>query len=829
MLLTILICVFVVLASVMLIVLMKQRNQKLLDELETSNLQYRRLVDEALDVLYTTDLSGSFTFVNDATEQLTGFSKEELLGTKYIHLIQQEYREEAIAFYSHVIQKNQDESYYEFPIIVKNGERKWVGQHVRFIRSETHRQQIMGFQAIVRDITRQKLNEYEMQKLALVAKATDNYVIITDESDRIEWVNESFTKTFGYTLDEVAGKSPVSFLRPEHFDPAEARNLEILSNQRKAFHTEIQNVTKTGQLIWVSVYANPLEKDGRLSHWITLGTDITVRKRSAERVRQLNERYSALAAVQNVMLQSEDEDTLIANALPIIAMSLDAEEVRVQVLEPRDESVVKDFNVKSTNNPGSYNPVEEGIGLVSAQDRERIDSARISKEELRNSLSERKKPALVHHIPLHHHDEAIGLVSIINPPTSEEASELATDLLRSLASGIHRARLVRNVNESRVEFKAFFDNTRSLITSLDEMGRFIYANAAFKHDLEYRWSELCELSFIELVEPAQVSRLSILLEEMKENLGQNFEIEATLRSKSGQPITIVGNGIASLSGGRITTRAILSNISEKQRDEQTIRLKNAELTDSINYALRIQNGILPSAETLKSYLPSAVLFEQPKDIVSGDFFLVDEIEDRTVLVVADCTGHGVPGGFMSVLGAKIVSDVVRKESKELPNKMLGLISRRLHQAFQQPHIKDDSMALRDGMEIGIAVIERANKTLHYSSSMIHGYIVYQDELTELRPSKKAIGVETKARSSEFICTSLTIEPGMAFYVFSDGYQNQFGGSQNKKLGKKRLKQLMTSVAEKPYEEQEEIITDYFLEWKGGQEQTDDVTAIGVKF
>jgi serine phosphatase RsbU (regulator of sigma subunit) len=270
----------------------------------------------------------------------------------------------------------------------------------------------------------------------------------------------------------------------------------------------------------------------------------------------------------------------------------------------------------------------------------------------------------------------------------------------------------------------------------------------------------------------------------------------------------------------------------EQKDE--IEKKNADIIASINYALRIQNAVIPKESELQKYLDCFVLFK-PKDIVSGDFywFAEKEIEEKSkrqntnkfyILAVADCTGHGVSGAFMTMIGNNILNQIVHDWEIHEPNEILNKMQVILEKTLSQSEGK-----VADGMDIAVVKIE-ADK-ISYAGAMNPLYYTENCELKEIKADKKPIGGATNTNFSytKHEISIRTFENQTTFYLCSDGYQDQFGGKENKKFMTKNLKKLLTEIAGLKAPEQKRILEAKFEEWKGDEKQTDDVCVLGFCF
>ncbi len=271
------------------------------------------------------------------------------------------------------------------------------------------------------------------------------------------------------------------------------------------------------------------------------------------------------------------------------------------------------------------------------------------------------------------------------------------------------------------------------------------------------------------------------------------------------------------------------DINEKNNQLEQI---NKEITDSIVYAKRIQNAILPSTRLVKKYFPNSFILYKPKDIVAGDFYWLEEKNGKILFAAADCTGHGVPGAMVSVVCNNGLNRSVREHGITETGKILDKTTEIIIQEFEKS--EDD---VKDGMDISICSISKEESDdqddlikLQWSGANNPLWIIKKNtegksELVEIRPDKQPIG--KYAETVPFTTHNFYLQKGDMIYLLTDGYQDQFGGEKGKKLKAMQLKEILMAVCHKPMEEQGTIINDYFEEWRGSIEQIDDVCIIGI--
>jgi len=259
-----------------------------------------------------------------------------------------------------------------------------------------------------------------------------------------------------------------------------------------------------------------------------------------------------------------------------------------------------------------------------------------------------------------------------------------------------------------------------------------------------------------------------------------------------------------------------------QNKKKIIEEKTENILDSIRYAKRIQDAALPQLEHIKTYIPNIFIFYKPKDIVSGDFYWFEHFIGRSFIAAADCTGHGIPGAFLSMIGHTLLNKF-NDAPNISPAEILNEMRKEIIYGLQQ-----ENSNTKDGMEMQICVIDHDAKTLQYAGAQNPLYYIRNNELIEIKADKMPIGISLVSNDKPFTNHLINIQPNDCFYLFSDGYADQFGGPNDKKFTYKRLKELFLSIHQLNFDEQYQKVSQTFEEWKGKNEQTDDVLVIGFK-
>jgi serine phosphatase RsbU (regulator of sigma subunit)/Tfp pilus assembly protein PilF len=269
-------------------------------------------------------------------------------------------------------------------------------------------------------------------------------------------------------------------------------------------------------------------------------------------------------------------------------------------------------------------------------------------------------------------------------------------------------------------------------------------------------------------------------------------------------------------------KKIANRIILKQKE--LVEEKQKEVIDSITYAKRIQTALLAGEKLLKENLNDYFVFFKPKDIVAGDFYWATKLNDKFIYVTGDCTGHGVPGAFMSLLNISLLSETIKEKKTTRPDEILNIVRSEIIKVLNPEGSVEES---KDGMDCVVIVLDRKNKILEYAGANNSFYIVRNGELIVHRPDKMPVG-KSHDNNIPFTYNKVALEENDLIYTFSDGYADQFGGPKGKKFKYKQLSEFLLSVHSFPLDQQCAKLQKKFEDWKGLLQQVDDVCVIGVK-
>lgn len=271
-------------------------------------------------------------------------------------------------------------------------------------------------------------------------------------------------------------------------------------------------------------------------------------------------------------------------------------------------------------------------------------------------------------------------------------------------------------------------------------------------------------------------------------------------------------------------RTLVADISKRAELAELLENKNKDITDSILYAKRLQRASFPSEKGLKRTFNKFFVLNQQKNIVGGDFYWMHQEGDLTTVVCADCTGHGVPGAFMTIIGINILDKMVGTGLLANPSEALHEIDRQLIASIGG----DRSDRIDDGMDLSYCVIDRANKTIQYAGAMNPIILVSDGKAETFKGSRFSLGAYLDKNEKAFETQKISYHEGDMLYLFSDGYVDQFGGTGRKKFTRNRLTQLFADIASLPDEEQLATLRTTLEEWQGEFPQTDDILVMGLQ-
>lgn len=379
---------------------------------------------------------------------------------------------------------------------------------------------------------------------------------------------------------------------------------------------------------------------------------------------------------------------------------------------------------------------------------------------------------------------------------------------------------------------AILEKLNSLIVVVNQSGKVEYVSPSAKRILGFEPEQLMGEGWWNLTRDNADERLdvkSLALQQLnQESLLATVPYERLLKTSSGGERWILWN---TSKGPLNTLVGIGHDITDRKKAEQKLVEKNIELIqtnkdmlDSIQYASRIQEAILPDVQKIKNAFKDAFVLYQPKDVVSGDYYFFYQNRNKAFVAAVDCTGHGVPGALMSFIADSILKEVIIKKGIEDPAEILYELDEELFIALNK---KSGSSITNDGMDVAIGVFDFVEQMFSYSGAFRPVIVAREDKLIELNANRYPIGFYADVKKI-FTTQTMEFKQGDTYYFFTDGYCDQFGGERKKKFNKKQFKELLLSAQDMEMSEQEAYLQYVLKNWSQDEPQIDDVLVMGLK-
>lgn len=272
-------------------------------------------------------------------------------------------------------------------------------------------------------------------------------------------------------------------------------------------------------------------------------------------------------------------------------------------------------------------------------------------------------------------------------------------------------------------------------------------------------------------------------------------------------------------------KQVIERTAEIVAQKEIIEAKNKDITDSIIYTRRIQDAVLAAPGSFETHFPTSFIYYQPKDIVSGDFYWFAKKQEKIIVACADCTGHGVPGAFMAMLGSTLLNEIVSEKGVTQPSEILNLLRNGIISSLKQGNTASDT---KDGMDIALISYDKNTSILEYAGAKNPLYIIRNNELIEVKADRFPVGVYSKEELQPFTNHAQKIQTNDCLYIFTDGFADQFGGEDGKKFKYSQLRQLLLKIHLIEMTDQKTALMNTLENWKGSLEQVDDVLMIGIR-
>lgn len=409
--------------------------------------------------------------------------------------------------------------------------------------------------------------------------------------------------------------------------------------------------------------------------------------------------------------------------------------------------------------------------------------------------------------------EVIGIIGVVTDITEQKKHEIA-------------------LAESEQKFRAITNSANDAIILINNNGKIALWNNAAKEIFGYTKSEILGKNLHNILpvekykEQAHKAFSNFTKTGKGKLINKTTEVDGLKKDGSIIPLEI------SISAIKIKSKwnavGVIRDISIRKKHEQEIikskekiELAHKNIMANIRYAETIQNSLIPSCQTVKEILPDSFIFFKPKDNVSGDFYYINKFNDHIIVSAADCTGHGVSGAFLTILGITYLHDILITKKTKNPGQALNLLREKIKAPF-----KTFGTNNKNGLDIALCAINTKTNIMNYAGANNPVWIIRDNQLIEIKPTRNPIGFYYN--EIDFETHEIQLQQNDKIYLFSDGFADQFGGKNDKKYTKKQLKRFLLKINKYNMEKQQNLIEKEFYNWKGNNEQTDDVVILGFK-
>jgi PAS domain S-box-containing protein len=376
-------------------------------------------------------------------------------------------------------------------------------------------------------------------------------------------------------------------------------------------------------------------------------------------------------------------------------------------------------------------------------------------------------------------------------------------------------------------YEYLVENAEDAIYTSDYKGNFTLVNNRLEKITGYSAQELIGRNYIDFIHESEKDRVHAFYQNQFIERIETTYLELPFVTRTGE-ITWIGQHVKILFNEKDKHKidgflSVARDITQKKKADDLIRQQNMDITDSIIYANNIQRAMLQSEDNFNTAVSESFLLYHPRDIVSGDFYWTQRVDDRLVIVVGDCTGHGVPAAFLTILGINQLKSIVSDQRITSPAEIL----KKLDEGFATSLSKYETNAVKDGMDLAICEINFNEQHVCFAGARMPMVCLRDQEVRIFRGARKSIG-DLSIHNVEFTAEKIYYTKEDTFYMFSDGYQDQFGGPRNKKYSSKRLINSLKQIQHIPLEFQKQLLVDEHEAWRVDTPQTDDIIAIGFK-
>lgn len=752
------------------------KRKKAENAIKESEANFRLLNETIDDVFWLYDLKAlKIVYISPSCTKVLGSSPEEFYTTNnyWTNYILDE--DKPIIIEAH--KKIEKEGFYEIEYRIKSDYGiKWIHEKSFGIKNEEGI--FTKNSGICSDITYKKKTE-----LALT-ESENNFRQINETISDVFWLFDITNRKYLYISSnskDILGIEDEEFYKGSHTskfnlfeeDKAIFNNAEKELISKDQYEIEYRIILKTGEVRWIKEKSFAIRDiNGTLIRNSGICSDITEQKNTDLKIKQLS--LVAEKTNNGILIADKDGRAVWAN------------EAYLAMFEIPFEKLVGKFprNLFNPQEPEFHNKINELTGSNFTLEIE-------CETYLHNKL----------------------WVELNNTPIMDDKGLV-----------IQQIEILKDITDRRAKEKTIgqlsivAENTKNVITISNANDEIEWVNDAFIKLSGYSLEEIKGKNIPSMLRGELTDKK--IGDKISEGIAkqESINVEILNYAKDGRAfwVELNINPIFNEKGQLVNYISVGQETTERKQKEILIENQNFDIISSINYAKRIQNALLPSDEFINSLPIDLSIYYKPKDIIGGDFYWADKIEDKIILAIGDCTGHGVPGALMTSLGINGLINSVSEQKITNPAKILTYLDDYIFNILKTT----DAGKVNDGMDIGIVCIDLKSETLQFSGASRPMIYVQNKEIIKVDGSRKSIG--SKAIDAVFENIEIKLTKDLIFYLFSDGMTDQFGGDKHKRIGSKGLNDLILQISTLNLHKQKQALIDFYLNWDRQKKQTDDM-------
>jgi len=742
----------------------------------------------SIDSILTTDVKGLITQLNPAAEEMLGYLQSELIGKsiKLLYALEKDFETVSAEvastgkFKGEIINKT------------KSGSNIIVSLTANLLFDQDNN--VSGMMGISRNITSNISLQREYERLT---NSVTDIIFSTNLEGYFTYINEAVKKALGYESKELIDTLFIDLIYKPHLkDVNEHYHSQIEKNLDQSY-IEFQVIKKDGNLLWVGQHVSAkfdLINKKNIVGFYGVVREIDKQKKTEISLTKSEEKYRELFDSSSDLIQSIDMNGNI----------LYVNKTWKQVLGYSDEEI-KQLNLFSLIHPNSQehcSSLFKAIIETGKSNEDRVLYELIAKNgkiiTLEGALTLKTK-----------NEKAVSIQTFLRDVTLQKSIEKQIirqeKTLRQITETISDVFYLYNIIEKKYEYIS--TNCKILLGISDE---FFYSGKSHTHIHAHSDDK----------EKLQEANKAI-------NAGKPYDIDyRIIVNDEIRWINEKSFPIGDEKGGVVANSGICRDITDLRLAQETIHIQNIEIGASILYAKRLQDSVLPTEKMMTAIFPDSFILYKAKDIVSGDFYVVDYLNTNNqktpAFIVGDCTGHGIPGAVLSLMCNVLVRESFTQDDVNSPSEAIDFVRNRLVKLFKS----NESEIIRDGMDIAFCVLDKAKNQLHFSGGNNSCVLVRDKEIIEYKGDRQHVGYSDNPKP--FTNHIIDIKVGDVIFLYTDGYIDQFGGEKNKKYTKKRLHQFLLETIHLPMQQIGVLLESKFIEWKKDEEQIDDMTFLGIR-